>query len=70
MSISVQKRVYKHRQKLRASGLRPVQIWVPDTREEKVIKECQKQSLSILNDEQENETLKWMEQVSDTDGWV
>ena len=70
MSISVQERVNKHRKKLRASGLRPVQIWVPDTREEKFIKECQKQSLLISNDDQENETLNWMEQVSDTEGWV
>lgn len=26
-------RVQKHRATLRASGLRPVQIWVPDTRQ-------------------------------------
>ncbi len=26
------KRVQKHRDSLRAEGLRPVQIWVPDTR--------------------------------------
>ena len=29
---SVARRVNKHRDSLRAAGLRPVQIWVPDTR--------------------------------------
>jgi hypothetical protein len=32
MSSSVSQRVKKHRDALRAAGLRPVQIWVPDTR--------------------------------------
>lgn len=28
----VQKKVQAHRDRLRAQGLRPIQIWVPDTR--------------------------------------
>ncbi|MGZ5028382.1 MAG: antitoxin MazE-like protein, partial [Methylobacter sp.] len=32
MRTNVATRVQKHRAGLRASGLRPVQIWVPDTR--------------------------------------
>ena len=32
MPASVNQRVKKHRDALRAAGLRPVQIWVPDTR--------------------------------------
>lgn len=32
MPVPVGKRVQKRRDALRAAGLRPVQIWVPDTR--------------------------------------
>ena len=32
MPISVSERVRKRRDAMRAAGLRPVQIWVPDTR--------------------------------------
>ncbi len=32
MPASVKQRVQKRREALRAAGLRPVQIWVPDTR--------------------------------------
>ena len=36
-------RVQKHRDALRAQGLRPVQIWVPDTRAEGFAEECARQ---------------------------
>ena len=32
MAQNTAMRVQKHRASLRASGLRPIQIWVPDTR--------------------------------------
>ncbi|SFB07251.1 Protein of unknown function [Rhizobium sp. NFR07] len=44
MAASVNKRVQKHREALRASGLRPVQIWVPDTRQPGFEAECRRQS--------------------------
>ncbi len=37
-------RVQKHRDALRALGLRPVQIWVPDTRSEGFAEECARQT--------------------------
>ncbi|HHP3382593.1 TPA: antitoxin MazE family protein [Salmonella enterica subsp. enterica serovar Muenchen] len=37
-------RVQKHRNALREAGLRPVQIWVPDTRKPGFIDECRRQS--------------------------
>jgi hypothetical protein len=36
MGTSVNNRVQKRRDALRAQGLRPVQIWLPDTRDPKV----------------------------------
>jgi len=44
MPASVGKRVQKHRDALRASGLRPVQIWVPDTRQPGFAAECRRQA--------------------------
>ena len=38
-------RVQKRRDALRKSGLRPVQIWVPDTRRPGFEAECRRQSL-------------------------
>jgi hypothetical protein len=37
-------RVQKHRLSLRASGLRPIQIWVPDTHAPGFLEECRRQS--------------------------
>ncbi len=62
-------RVQKHRMTLRAAGLRPVQIWVPDTRRPGFAEECRRQSLAVSNDAQEQETLEWLNAAADTDGW-
>src|SRR5438132_2416059 len=43
-------RVKKHREALRAAGLRPVQIWVPDIRRPGFAKECRRQSRKLRND--------------------
>jgi hypothetical protein len=44
MSASTRARVQKRRDALRASGLRPVQIWVPDTRRPGFAAECARQA--------------------------
>jgi len=44
MSAPVSQRVQKRRDVLRASGLRPIQIWVPDTRRPGFAEECRRQS--------------------------
>jgi hypothetical protein len=62
-------RVQKHRDALRAAGLRPIQIWVPDTRRPGFADECRRQSLSVRGDALERETLDWIAQVADHDGW-
>lgn len=45
MSIPVSNRVRKRREALRAAGLRPVQIWVPDVRRPGFAEECRRQAL-------------------------
>jgi hypothetical protein len=44
MPIFVTLRVRKRREALHAAGLRPVQIWVPDSRRPGFAEECRKQS--------------------------
>ncbi len=45
MPSSSSERVRKRRDALRAAGLRPVQIWVPDTRRPEFAEACRRQSL-------------------------
>ncbi len=46
-SSSVGKRVRDHRRRLRAQGLRPVQIWVPDVRSPEFTREAHCQSSAV-----------------------
>ena len=69
MGASTSKRVEKHRAALRAAGLRPIQIWVPDTRRPGFAEECRRQSLALRGDPQEREILEWLEAAADREGW-
>ena len=73
MTIPTAERVRKHRQALRAAGLRPVQIWVPDTRRPGFAAECRRQSLIVATDAaaraDEAALHALLDQVADTDGW-
>jgi hypothetical protein len=62
-------RIKKHRDKLRRSGLRLVQMWVPDTRAPGFAAECRRQSLIIKNSPHEKQIMDWVEKVADTTGW-
>jgi len=44
MPAPVGERVKKRRDALRAAGLRPIQIWVPDTRRPGFAEECRRQA--------------------------
>lgn len=67
--MNVSERVQKYRVGLRAAGLRPVQIWLPDTRLPGFADECRRQSKLLENDAQEQETLDWLAAAADTNGW-
>jgi hypothetical protein len=62
-------RVKRHRDRLRRAGLRPVQIWVPDTRQLGFAEECRRQSLKLRDDPHEREMLDWLESAADAEGW-
>lgn len=69
MQTTVSERVQKHRAGLRAAGLRPVQIWVPDTRRPDFVAECKRQSrLAAQCDTKDPEMMRWMDAaLSDLD---
>lgn len=69
MPVPVSQRVRKRRDALRAAGLRPLQIWVPDTRRPGFAEECRRQSALVRDDPQEREIADWIEAAADTEGW-
>ncbi|WP_293225312.1 antitoxin MazE family protein [Ottowia sp.] len=68
----VNARVQKHRDALREAGLRPVQIWVPDTRRPDFADECRRQSLLVAQAELDDAELQRFmdEALADLDGWT
>lgn len=68
----VNARVQKHRDALRMAGLRPVQIWVPDTRRPDFAQECRRQSrLAAQADATDVELQRHMDQaLGDVEGWI
>lgn len=44
---STREKVRAHRRRLRAQGLRPIQIWVPDTRSPRFARQAHRQSLAV-----------------------
>ena len=72
MAMPVAQRVQKRRNALRMAGLRPVQIWVPDTRRPGFEAECRRQSrLAAQSDLADAELLAVMEEIlADVDGWT
>lgn len=69
MRTSTSERVQKHRAALREAGLRPVQIWVPDTRRAGFAEECRRQSLLLQGDAHEQDTADWLDAAADREGW-
>ena len=69
MRTSISKHVQNYHAGLRASGLRPVRIWVPDTRSPGFAEECRCQSRLLRSDPEEPETSAWPSTVADIDGW-
>ncbi len=69
MGTPTNDRVRKYRESLRLAGLRPVQLWVPDTRRPDFAETCRAQSAKLVNDAQEHEILAWAASAGDQVGW-
>jgi hypothetical protein len=64
-------RVQRHREGLRLAGLRPIEIWVPDTRRPGFAEECQRQSRLVAQADIADTNMQQLmeEAVKDVDGW-
>lgn len=57
-------RVQAHRASLRAQGLRPVQIWVPDTRAPEFVREAHRQAEAVAASEHAAADQEFIDAVS------
>jgi Antitoxin MazE-like len=62
---STASKVRKHREKLRAKGLRPIQIWVPDMNDPKFIAEAGRQARAIALSKQEKEDQRFIDSLNE-----
>lgn len=60
----VTRRVREHRRRLRAQGLRPVQIWVPDVRSPEFEQEAHRQSLAVAASEHASDDQAFIDALS------
>ena len=70
MTLSSREKMQRYRDRLKAAGLRPVQIWVPDTRSRNFAAEVRRQSLLVSAGPDEHEVMDFIDAVADTDGWA
>ena len=68
----VNARVQKHRDALRKAGLRPVHIWVPDTRRPDFAEECRRQCLLVAQADSADSAMQQFmdESLAEVDGWT
>ena len=62
---SSREKVATHRAKLRAQGLRPIQIWVPDVRSPAFIAEARRQSRRVAKGARAKTDQDFIEAVAD-----
>nr|WP_084462244.1 antitoxin MazE family protein [Bradyrhizobium sp. WSM1417] len=58
-------KVREHRDRLRAQGLRPIQIWVPDVRSASFKAEAHRQSLAVASNPHEEDDQAFVDAISD-----
>ncbi len=64
-----QQRMSARRERLRAQGLRPVQHWVPDLRDPKVLAEIRREGAMMAKHPENDAIDDWIDQVVDWDAW-
>jgi hypothetical protein len=71
MVTPTSQRVRKHREGLRQAGMRPVQLWVPDTRAQEFADDCRRQCLLVAQADAANaEVFDVLDAaLDDVEGW-
>jgi len=68
-AVRSRQKMQRYRERLRRAGLRPVQVWVPDTSAPGFAEEARRQSLLVSRSPDEQAALDFIEAAADTDGW-
>lgn len=69
MPQSERQRAQTYRGRMRSLGLRPVQIWVPDTTRPGFEAEVRRQVALLRDQPEEAEALELIDALQDTRGW-
>lgn len=62
--MSVRARVGQYRDRMRARGFRPVQVWVPDVRTEQFAREARRQAALVAQIDRQGDDQDFIEAVS------
>lgn len=65
MAQPVRHRVREHRAQLRAQGLRPIQIWVPDVRSPAFKDEARRQSRAVADADRRDDIMDFLDASQD-----
>lgn len=63
-ALKAKERMRGYRARKQASGMRLIQLWVPDTRSKRFAAECKRQSRLLRGDPGEVEALEFIERVA------
>jgi Protein of unknown function (DUF3018) len=64
-AASSRDKVRNHRERLRAQGLRPIQIWVPDVRSPTFLAEAHRQARLVSTSPDAADEQAWVDAMSD-----
>ena len=65
MVVPVTERMRDHRARLRAEGFRPVQLWLPDTRQPEFLAQARRESLLANRTVDHDETMAWLDYLNE-----
>jgi len=69
MALSASEKTAKFRERLRAQGLRPIQIWVPDVRSKTLAEEVRRQSVRVSREDEADLMDELDMFAAQTEGW-
>jgi hypothetical protein len=66
--LKAKDRMKRYRSRKQATGMRLIQLWVPDTRSPRFAAEIRRQSRMLKGDPAEAEVLEFIDRVADWEG--
>ena len=67
--LNPRQRMAARRERLRAQGLRPVQHWVPDLRDPRILAQIRREAAALSRHPENAAIDDWLDTVRDPDDW-